>query len=96
MLAQNSAKQITKNYYLCYKHCKLIFGVKVSLPIVIIFEQHWDTIPQTESTDIEDIQRRVSAVGVKTHSISLEGRRYLVIPNVNTSDIAERIRKIPS
>lgn len=48
----------------------------------------------TESSDIEDIQRRVSAAGVQTHRISLDGRNYLSIPNVNTRDIAERIRKI--
>lgn len=50
----------------------------------------------TEPSDIEDIQRRVSATGVQTHRISLDGRDYLAIPNVNTRDIAERIRRIPS
>jgi len=48
----------------------------------------------TEPSDIEDIQRRVSATGVQTHRISLDGRNYFAIPNVNTRDIAERIRKI--
>ena len=50
----------------------------------------------TEPVDIEDIQQRVAAVGVQTHNISLDGRGYLVVPNVNTRDIAERIRKISS
>jgi len=50
----------------------------------------------TEPSDIEDIERRVSATGVSTHRIALDGRNYLAIPNVNTRDIAERIRKIPS
>ena len=44
--------------------------------------------------DIEDIQRRVIAAGIQTHNISLDGRTYLVIPNVNTSAIADRIRRI--
>lgn len=48
----------------------------------------------TEPSDIEDIQKRVSATGVQTHRITLDGRNYLVIPNVNTGDIAEKIRKI--
>ena len=48
----------------------------------------------TEPSDIEDIQLRVSAAGVQTHRISLDGRNYLAIPNVNTGDIAKRIRKI--
>lgn len=50
----------------------------------------------TEPSDIEDIQRRVTVVGVQSHNISLDGRSYLVIPNVNTRDIAERIRTISS
>lgn len=48
----------------------------------------------TEPANIEDIQRRVSTAGVQTHRISLNGRNYLAIPNVNTRDIAEKIRKI--
>ena len=48
----------------------------------------------TEPSDIEDIQRRTSVAGAQTHRISLGGRNYLAIPNVNTRDIAERIRKI--
>jgi ribosome-binding factor A len=47
-------------------------------------------------SDIVDIQKRVTAEGIQTHQIILENRRCLVIPNVNTEDIAERIRKIHS
>jgi hypothetical protein len=50
----------------------------------------------TEPSDIEEIERRLSATGVQTHHIALDGRNYLAIPNVNTRDIAERIRRIPS
>ncbi|MEX0961354.1 MAG: hypothetical protein WDZ28_00665 [Simkaniaceae bacterium] len=50
----------------------------------------------TEPSDIEEIQQRVSTAGVQTHRISLDGRNYLAIPNVNTRDVAERIRKISS
>ncbi|MCB1108258.1 MAG: hypothetical protein KDK44_01230 [Chlamydiia bacterium] len=50
----------------------------------------------TEPSDIADIQRRVNAVGVQTHNVFLDGRSYLVIPNVNTNDIGQRIRKISS
>ncbi len=58
-------------------------------------EYHVDALVDvTEPSNIEDIQLRVSAAGVQTHRISLNGRNYLAIPNVNTRDIAERIRKI--
>lgn len=49
----------------------------------------------SEPSDIGDIQQRVSAVGVQIYKISLKGRDYLAIPNVNTKDIADRIRRIP-
>jgi hypothetical protein len=58
---------------------------------------HVDALVEvTEPSKINVIQQRVLAAGVQTHRISLDGRNYLVIPNVNTSDIAMRIRKIPS
>jgi hypothetical protein len=50
----------------------------------------------SESCDIEEIQKQVSAVGVQTHRIFLGGQNYLSIPNINSKDIAEKIRKIPS
>lgn len=47
-----------------------------------------------DTPNIESIMKRVNEVGVQTHSISLNERRYLVVPGVNTSEIANRIRKI--
>ena len=48
----------------------------------------------SEPSNIDDVQQRISATGVQMHHISLNDRNYLVIPNVNTRDIAERIRRI--
>ncbi len=47
----------------------------------------------TETSNIGEIQQRVSAAGIQTHQISLDRRNYLAIPNVNTRDIAEKIRR---
>jgi hypothetical protein len=47
-----------------------------------------------EAPDIDYIQKSVSAKEIETHRVSLDGREYLAIPNVNTKSIAERIRKI--
>ena len=51
-------------------------------------------VTEPSATAIKDIRRRVTAAGVQTHYISLNGRKYLAIPNVNSGDVAERIRKI--
>jgi len=51
-------------------------------------------VDMAELSDVQDVQRRVNAVGLKTHTICLDGRSYLAIPNVNTKEIAEKIRKI--
>lgn len=45
-----------------------------------------------DSSDIEKIRKRASEVGVQSYDVSLDERRYLVIPNVNTREIANRIR----
>lgn len=58
---------------------------------------HADALVDTSGeVDVEDIKKRVQAVGVQTQEHTLDGRRYLVIPHVNTIEIAERIRKIPA
>jgi hypothetical protein len=59
-------------------------------------EYHADALVDTTGqVDVENIKKRVHATGVQTQEYTLDGRRYLVIPNVNTMDITERIRKIP-
>jgi len=58
---------------------------------------HVDALVEVvEPSYTEDIQRRLTAVGVQPHTISLDGRSYLVVPNVNTKEIAERIRTLAS
>jgi hypothetical protein len=42
-----------------------------------------------------EIQKRLSGAGIQTYNISLDEQNYLVIPNVNTKEIADRIRTIP-
>lgn len=55
---------------------------------------HVDALVDADSSNIKNIHHCVTAAGVKTHHISFNDKNYLVIPNVNTRDIADRIRKI--
>jgi hypothetical protein len=47
----------------------------------------------TEQADIKNIRERLLKVGISTHDICLSSRSYLVVPNVNKPDVAERIRR---
>jgi hypothetical protein len=45
-------------------------------------------------SDIETIKQGIHAIGVQTHDVSLNERKYLVISAINTTEIAEKIRKL--
>lgn len=45
-------------------------------------------------SDWEEVKKLAEASGVQTDIVSLKGQNYLAIPNVNSRDIAEKIRKI--
>ncbi len=40
------------------------------------------------------IQKRLNDVSVQTHDVSLNGRKYLVVPNVNTEEVGNKIREL--
>lgn len=48
----------------------------------------------SETPNIEEIQKRIITAAIKTHYIFLEGQKTLVIPNINTQDIANKIRQL--
>ncbi len=45
-------------------------------------------------SEAANIQKHLTAAGLETHPTSLDNRAYLVIPNINTKDTADRIRKM--
>ena len=49
-----------------------------------------------DSSNIEAVRNCFNKVGIQTHDISWNDRGYLVVPNVNTKEIADKIRKISS
>lgn len=54
-----------------------------------------DALVNVEDTpDIENIQKQMNNQGISTHKTSLNGREFLVIPNLNTKDIADKIQKM--
>jgi hypothetical protein len=53
-----------------------------------------DALVDFDAPDIESIRKRVNDVGVQTHDVSLDGRRYLVVPGVNIRETAHSIRTI--
>lgn len=70
---------------------------KVNFKVFFRPGHHVDALVDVaESAHTENIIQCLSAVGVQTHMTSLDRRTYLVVPNVNTEDIANKIRKISS
>jgi hypothetical protein len=56
---------------------------------------HVDALVDAErNSEGEMIEKRFSELGVKTHPLTLNDHKYLVIPNINTKDISDRIHKI--
>lgn len=51
-----------------------------------------DALVDMNESNIQDIQTSLNSLGVSTHCYSLEGRVHLVVPGVNTKEIAKKIR----
>ncbi len=48
------------------------------------------------SNDAKEVRLSLEAMDIQTHNITLGGQKYFVIPNVNSAEIADRLRKIAS
>lgn len=48
-------------------------------------------IEDTPTPHVEKIRKDLGEVGVQTHDFSMNNRQYLVVPNVNVRDVANRI-----
>ncbi|MGR3952074.1 MAG: hypothetical protein QRY74_04150 [Chlamydia sp.] len=44
----------------------------------------------------KEVRSSLEAIDIQAHDITLDGQKYLVIPNVNSAEIADRLRKIAS
>ncbi|MGR3952073.1 MAG: hypothetical protein QRY74_04145 [Chlamydia sp.] len=49
-----------------------------------------------DSDNAKEVRSSLEAIDIQTHDIALDGQKYLVIPNVNSAEIADRLRKIAS
>ncbi len=57
---------------------------------------HADALIDAEDPSIEHIRQCIGAKGMHMHPASLEGRNYLVIPNINAPDIAKKLEELSS
>lgn len=56
---------------------------------------HVDALLDVDEVSIsEPIQKQLQATGISTHYSALYGRNLLVIPSINTKDVAESIRRL--
>lgn len=46
--------------------------------------------------NIDNIKESISKVGIQTHNTSIDQRQYLVIPDINTGEVGDKIRKMAS
>lgn len=53
-----------------------------------------DALVDMATPHIDTINQRIQGSGIETHEVSLNERKYLVIPGVNARNIAEKIRRL--